>query len=87
LTEITTVLFTAVLISVALMIAGLLIMIMGALTKETERRVEGGGVVILGPIPIVFSSSQRVAKAILVLAIILTLMTLILHLVSIGVIK
>lgn len=81
------ILFTAVLIGVLLMIVGFLIMIMGTLTKETERRIEGGGVIILGPIPIVFSSSQRVAKVILVLAIVLTVMALVLHLVSTGVIK
>ncbi|MCX8199403.1 MAG: DUF131 domain-containing protein [Sulfolobales archaeon] len=85
--EVATILFTAVLISVVLMIVGFLIMIIGMITKETEHRVEGGGVIILGPIPIVFSSSQRVAKIILVLAIILTLMALALYLVSTGVIK
>ncbi len=89
-TEAVTILFTAVLVSVVLMIVGLLIMIIGTLAKgagEAERRIEGGGVIILGPIPIVLSSSQRVAKIILALAIVLTLMTLILYLVSAGVIK
>jgi len=35
-----------------------------------KGRVEGGGVVIVGPFPIVFASSERMAKALMVIALV-----------------
>ncbi|AEA12984.1 hypothetical protein TUZN_1513 [Thermoproteus uzoniensis 768-20] len=44
------------------------------------ERAEAGGVVIIGPVPIVFGSSQRITKAVLILAIALTVLVLALYL-------
>lgn len=48
--------------------------------REEESKVETGGVVIIGPIPIVFGTSARIAKIMLVLSIALVILLIILHL-------
>lgn len=37
-----------------------------------ERRAEGGAVLIVGPFPLVFATGERVARSLILLAIILT---------------
>jgi len=44
------------------------------------EKVKGGGVVLLGPIPIVFGSDASAVKALLILAIALTVIVLLLFL-------
>ncbi len=64
-------------IGVLLVLIGFILLIIGLLRESSrETRVEGGGVIIVGPIPIVFGSSQRVSMLLLVLAIILTLLSI-----------
>jgi len=46
-----------------------------------EVKAEGGGVIIIGPIPIVFGSSQKVAKIVMILAIVLLIVTILFYLV------
>ena len=48
--------------------------------REGEGKAEAGGVVIIGPVPIVFGSSERATKAVLILAIVLTALVLALYL-------
>ncbi|MEZ0248480.1 MAG: DUF131 domain-containing protein [Thermoproteus sp.] len=49
--------------------------------KSGERQeAEAGGVIIVGPVPIVFGTNQRIAKIVLVLAIVLTVLVLVLFL-------
>jgi len=43
-----------------------------------EGKAEGGGVVIIGPIPIVFGTSQKIAGWLIVLAIVLVILTFLL---------
>lgn len=64
---------------------GFLLLILGSL-KQGKSKIEGGGVVIIGPLPIVIGTSEKAAKILLVLAILLTTLALILYLVSSGVI-
>ncbi|WP_287069570.1 TIGR00304 family membrane protein [Pyrobaculum aerophilum] len=45
---------------------------------EEERRAEAGGVVLIGPIPIVFGTSQKMAQLTIILAILLMAMAIIL---------
>ncbi len=45
---------------------------------KSERRVDVGGAVIVGPIPIVFGSSRGITKAMLILAIVLTVLVMVL---------
>lgn len=49
---------------------------------ESERRVDVGGAVIVGPIPIVFGSNRRITKTMLVLAIVLTALVILLTLMN-----
>ncbi len=41
-----------------------------------ERRVKGGGVILIGPIPIVFGSDKRSALIAMILAIVLMLLSI-----------
>jgi len=49
--------------------------------RTEGAQVRGGGVVMVGPIPIIFGSDMKWATVAIVLAIILVLMTLILNVV------
>jgi len=70
---------------VLLMIIGfllLLLSIFGETAGRTgESRVEAGGVIIVGPIPLVLATSTRIAVILLVLAIILTALTIVAYIV------
>ena len=49
-------------------------------TKKENAKVGGGGVVLIGPIPIAFGTSSKWVVIALVLAIILTILSLFLYL-------
>ena len=69
-------------IGLVLVAAGLGILAVSALTKrkkEEGTRVQGGGVVLIGPIPIIFGSDARWATIAIVLAIVLVVLTIILN--------
>jgi|BEDMetMinimDraft_2_1075160.scaffolds.fasta_scaffold00139_11 uncharacterized protein (TIGR00304 family) len=51
--------------------------------SNREREVRGGGIIIIGPIPIVFGSSKGITRTLLILAIALTLLSIILFLLQI----
>jgi len=74
----TSVYFTLLLIGFILVFIGTLIVFLG-LMGHGKGRVEGGGVVIIGPIPIVFGTSQKISIALLILAIVLTILVLIMY--------
>ncbi|RLG80837.1 MAG: hypothetical protein DRO13_02735 [Thermoprotei archaeon] len=50
--------------------------------RSNKREVEAGGAVIIGPLPIVFGTSTRMLITVLILAIILTALVIILHVIS-----
>jgi len=58
-----------------------------SLWRAGEGRGEAGGVVIVGPVPIVFGTSQRVATTVMVLAIVLTVVTLLLYLLGLALVR
>lgn len=69
---------------------GFLLILLGTLkgvSKSEERKVEAGGVVIVGPIPIVFGTTTRITKILLILAIALTIIVLVVYLIMSGVIR
>ncbi len=70
---------TLVFIGVTIVVIGVLLIFIAGISSQGESRVEGGGVVVIGPIPIVFGSSQRITIILLVLAIILTIATIVLY--------
>lgn len=49
--------------------------------KEQKGRVQGGGVVMIGPIPVVFGSDAKWASIAIILAVILVALSLLLYLV------
>lgn len=69
-------------ISFILVLLGVLLIFVGSLKKSDREtsRVEGGGVIIVGPIPIVIGSSEKISKILVILAIILTILTFIVFL-------
>ena len=56
-----------------------LAMLSGAKRGRTE--IKGGGVVMVGPIPIIFGSDMRWASVAVALAIVLVILTLVLYMV------
>jgi len=68
-----------ILLGIVLIFLGMLILML-SLWRAGEGRAEAGGVVIVGPVPIVFGTSQRVAATVMVLAIVLTALVLLLFL-------
>ncbi len=76
-------------VGIALILVGTLLIFLDLIRRTStkaggvgEKRVEAGGAVVVGPIPIVFGSSKEVTKAMLVMAIILTLLAIILTLIT-----
>jgi len=71
-----------VLFGIAIIFAGFLVVLLGMITsgmssEEGERmEVRGGGVILIGPIPIVFGSDAKWASIAIVLAIILIVIVL-----------
>jgi len=57
-------------------IAAVLLFLRGL--KSKGRRVRGGGVVIVGPVPIIFGTDKESVKVILVLSIVLIVLLLVL---------
>lgn len=45
--------------------------------QERENKVRGGGVILIGPIPIVFGTDKRYALILMVLAIVIMLLAII----------
>lgn len=75
-----------ILLGIVLIILGIFILML-SLWRAGEGRGEAGGVVIVGPVPIVFGTSQRVAATVMVLAIVLTVVTLLLFLLGLALVR
>jgi uncharacterized protein (TIGR00304 family) len=69
-----------VIIGIFLIMIGIFLLLLSLIRAGREGKAEAGGVVIIGPVPIVFGSSQRVATVTLALAIVLTALVLLLYL-------
>jgi len=79
-------LFTIIAIAILLIFVGTLLIFIDVLTRsvrgggveKTEKHVEAGGAIIIGPLPIVFGTSKRITKIVLILAIVLTVLAIVL---------
>jgi uncharacterized protein (TIGR00304 family) len=70
--------FTLVLVGFAIaVIAVVLMFLKGAKGEKSGDKVKGGGVVIIGPIPIIFGTDKESVKIILALSIILMILVLV----------
>ena len=67
-------------VGMALIFLGVIMIMLSGIRGEGGK-VEGGGVVLIGPLPIVFGTSVKLTKMLLILAIALTVMSIILFLV------
>jgi uncharacterized protein (TIGR00304 family) len=72
-----------VFVGIGLIVVGFLVVLMstamsGRSSEEEERRTEvrGGGIIMIGPIPIIFGSDAKWASAAIVLAIVLIVIVL-----------
>ena len=67
----------------ALIIVGILIIVVAVLLLSTRSvgkshgKIKGGGVVMIGPVPIIFGTDKKSLKAVLFLSIVLTVLVLI----------
>lgn len=75
-----------ILLGIVLIILGIFILML-SLWRAGEGRGEAGGVVIVGPVPIVFGTSQRVAAMVTVLAIVLMVVTLLFFLLGLALVR
>ncbi|MEM2208462.1 MAG: DUF131 domain-containing protein [Sulfolobales archaeon] len=66
-----------------LILAGTIMMILSALGGEAEgaekKRVGGGAVVVIGPVPIVLGTSERITKFLMILAIALLALSILFY--------
>lgn len=87
------VVLAAIFTAFILMLVGVLVMFISMLRERTEGSgkrgdIEGGAVIIVGPLPVVIGTSQRVSKLLMVLAIALLLVSVLTYLIlSRGVIR
>ncbi|MGC9121973.1 MAG: TIGR00304 family membrane protein [Thermogladius sp.] len=68
-----------VVLGIAISLVGFLLMLFGALLSGEEdrgNRVEGGGVLIIGPVPIVFGTSRRAALVAAIIGLVLVAVTI-----------
>lgn len=66
----------------ALILVGMGILVAAAaLSLSGDAKVKGGGVVMIGPIPLIFGSDARWAAVVIVLAIVLVVFSLLFYLV------
>jgi uncharacterized protein (TIGR00304 family) len=72
-----------VFVGIGIIVAGFLVVLLstamsGRSSEEEERRTEvrGGGIIMIGPIPIIFGSDAKWASAAIVLAIVLIVIVL-----------
>lgn len=69
--------FFMIIIGFLIVFVSVMILILKSIKGVGKGEVEGGGVIVIGPIPIVFGTSKKVTEFLLILAIILFLLALV----------
>jgi len=78
---------TLFILSFLLIFAGMLLIFLSTLRKglkeykEDEDRIRGGAILVIGPLPIVIGTDRKIAKTLIVLAIALTVTSVLLFLI------
>ncbi|MCX8196095.1 MAG: DUF131 domain-containing protein [Acidilobaceae archaeon] len=67
-----------VIIGIVLIVLGMLLVFIGTFLSALERggKVEGGGVLVIGPLPIIFGTSATAAIAVAVIALLIMIVAL-----------
>lgn len=71
-----------VFVAIILIVVGVFLTALSGEERDGGRRVEAGGLLIIGPLPIVFGSSEKAAKILLLLGIALTVLTAVLYILT-----
>jgi len=73
----------AIFIAAILIMLGFVLMFLSSIVLEgregKESKTEAGGVVIIGPIPLIFGTSTRIVFIILILAIVLMVLSIMIY--------
>lgn len=67
-----------ILVAVTIIFIGMLLIFISTLARgrKAEGRSEAGGVIVLGPIPIVFGTSERIVKSLIIISIVFFIVVL-----------
>ncbi|MDH5807065.1 MAG: DUF131 domain-containing protein [Candidatus Methanomethylicaceae archaeon] len=55
---------------------GILLILIGMILLMFKRKVEGGALILIGPVPILISSNRNIMKILFILALIFLIMTI-----------
>lgn len=65
-----------IILGILLVAIGMMRSVTGTAEHEKEKRVKGGGVIFIGPIPVVFGTDKRFALIAMILAVVLMLLAI-----------
>lgn len=73
-----------VLLGIVMLFLGLILIFIGSFISFSEgtSKVEGGGVILIGPIPIIFGTSSKAAVLAAVLAVVIMILAIIFYMVQ-----
>ena len=68
----------------ALIFIGILVIVLGTLimalrSGKEDLKIEGGGIVFIGPIPIIWGTTKAITKAMLILALVITVLLIVFY--------
>ncbi len=66
-------------LGIALVIVGIIVIVIAVasiITRDEKKSVHSAGVIMIGPIPIIFGSDKKLTKTVLVLALALTIVVI-----------
>jgi uncharacterized protein (TIGR00304 family) len=66
-------------VGLALIFLGFGIVVVAMLMKSNESEIKGAGVIMIGPIPLIFGSNAKWASVAIILAIVLIILSLLLY--------
>ncbi|AFH43365.1 DUF131 domain-containing protein [Fervidicoccus fontis] len=72
--------FLLVFIGIIVIMGAFLYMFMKSPSSSSE--VQGGGIIFIGPIPIIFGSSKNITKSLLIVAMVISLVLIVVYILS-----
>ena len=62
--------FLLMAVAFLLILLGMLLLFLQSMKEGEKGRIEGGGVLVIGPFPVVFGTNQRIARDLMIIALI-----------------